>query len=254
MRSISASSKYSTRLCLLLLAIQCTAAFVLPFLSSNAPSSQEEVDRWIATPSKVIERDFHPKSPTADPDKSKKGRVLILTPLKDASSHLPHHFALLSNLSYPHHLIDLGFIIGDTVDNTRSVLDSELDKVETGEQDKVFNSCTIVLKTLGSGASQEVAARHGFAAQIDRRKKIAIVRNALLQKTLKPEHDWVYWRDVDVAESPNGILEDFTAHDKDILVPSKLILTHTYLTSRLLMISRCLVPSPSEGDYSRRRM
>jgi hypothetical protein len=225
MRSISVSSKYSTKLCLLLLVIQCTAAFVLPFFSSNAPSSQEEVDRWIATPSRVIERDFHLKSPTADPtDKSKKKRVLILTPLKDASSHLPHHFALLSNLSYPHHLIDLGFIIGDTVDNTRSLLDSELDKVETGEQDKVFNSCTIVLKTLESVASQEVAARHGFAAQVDRRKKIAIVRNALLQKTLKPEHDWVYWRDVDVAESPNGILEDFIAHDKDVLVPSKSIL------------------------------
>jgi len=225
MHSVLLASKFGTKLCLLLLVFQCTAAFVLPFFSSNAPSSQEEVDRWIATFSEVINRDFHPRSPKADPtDKPKKERVLILTPLKDASSHLPHHFALLSNLSYPHHLIDLGFIIGDTVDNTRSVLDSELDKVEMGEQDKVFNSCTIVLKTLGSVASQEVAARHGFAAQVDRRKKIAIVRNALLQKTLKPEHDWVYWRDVDVAESPNRILEDFIAHDKDVLVPSKSIL------------------------------
>jgi len=222
MRSISVSTRFSTKLCFLLLVFQCTAAFVLPFFSSNAPSSQEEIDRWIATSSEVITRDFHPRSPKADPtNKAKKDRVLILTPLKDASLHLPHHFALLTNLSYPHHLIDLGFIIGDTVDNTRSVLDSELDKIENSEQDRGFNSCIIVQKDLGNVASQEVAARHGFAAQVDRRKKIAIVRNALLQKTLKPEHDWVYWRDVDVAESPNAILEDFIAHDKDVLVPSK---------------------------------
>jgi len=224
MRSLSVFTRYSTKLCLLLLVVHCTAAFVLPFFSSNALSSQQEVDRWIATSSEVIHRNFHPKSPQANPtDTTKRERILILTPLKDASSHLPHHFALLSNLSYPHHLIDLGFIIGDTVDDTRSVLDSELDKIENGELDKVFNGCTIVLKDLGKVASQEVAARHGFAAQVDRRKKIAIVRNALLQKTLKPEHDWVYWRDVDVAESPGGILEDFIAHDKDVLVPSKSI-------------------------------
>lgn len=228
MRSVSLSSRYSSKLCHLLLVIHCTAAFVLPFFSSNAPSSQEEVDRWIATPSTVIERNFHPKPPKAESiERSRHERVLILTPLKDASSHLPHHFALLSNLSYPHHLIDLGFIIGDTVDNTRAVLDSELDRIGNGEQDKAFNSCTIILKDLGNVASQEVAARHGFAAQVDRRKKIAIVRNALLQKTLKPEHDWVYWRDVDVAESPSGILEDFIAHDKDVLVPSISILPCT---------------------------
>lgn len=214
-------SKLNTILTSLSLLSNCTIAWVLPFSSSNAPSSLEEQDRWISTPSKVIQRNFHTSPSTANTnDNKKKGRVLILTPLKDASLHLPHHFALLSNLTYPHHLIDLGFIIGDTADDTRSILDAELDNIESGSQDKIFESCTIVLKDLGNAASQEVTARHGFAAQVDRRKKIAIVRNALLQKTLKPEHDWVYWRDVDIAESPNGILEDFIAHEKDVLVPS----------------------------------
>jgi len=207
-------------LCLLL---RCTTGWVLPFFASDTPSSLEEQDRWLSTPSEVIHRNFLPTPSPPAIDKGKEARILILTPLKDASLHLRHHFALLSNLTYPHHLIDLGFIIGDTVDDTRSILDAEIVKVESGKQDKIFNSCTIVLKDLGNMASQEVAARHGFAAQIDRRKKIAIVRNTLLQKTLGPEHEWVYWRDVDVAESPNQILEDFIAHDKDVLVPSKLI-------------------------------
>lgn len=46
-------------------------------------------------------------------------------------------------------------------------------------------------------------------------------RNYLLSAALKPEHSWVYWRDVDITESPKEILEDFIAHDKDVIVPSK---------------------------------
>lgn len=221
----NSSSNLSTKLCLLLLLSECTAAWALPFFSTNAPSSLDEQDRWLSTPSEVIHRSFRPTPPAPNSDnRAQRDRVLILTPLKDASFHLPHHFALLSNLTYPHHLIDLGFIIGDTVDDTRAVLDAELDKIESGKQDKAFNSCTTVLQNLGDVASQEVAARHGFAAQVDRRKKIAIVRNTLLQKTLKSTHDWVYWRDVDIAESPDGMLEDLIAHDKDVLVPSKFTL------------------------------
>lgn len=45
-------------------------------------------------------------------------------------------------------------------------------------------------------------------------------RNYLLYTALKPDHSWVYWRDVDIKESPKKIIEDFIAHDKDILVPS----------------------------------
>lgn len=221
----NSSSNLSTKLCLLLLLSECTAAWALPFFSTNAPSSLDEQDRWLSIPSELIHRSFRPTPPAPNSDdRAQKDRVLILTPLKDASFHLPHHFALLSNLTYPHHLIDLGFIIGDTVDDTRAVLDAELDKIESGKQDKAFNSCTTILQNLGDVASQEVAARHGFAAQVDRRKKIAIVRNTLLQKTLKSTHDWVYWRDVDIAESPDGMLEDLIAHDKDVLVPSKFTL------------------------------
>ena len=200
------------------------AAWVLPFFSSEPLNSLEEEARWLNTPSEVLRRDFRPKPHNLDPDqKVKEDRVLILTPLKDASMHLAHHFTLLSNLTYPHHLIDLGFVVGDSTDNTRSVLDAQIAKVEDGKRGEAFNSCTIVLKDLGNARSQNVDVRHGFGAQVERRKELAIVRNTLLQKTLRPEHDWVYWRDVDIAESPRTILEDFIAHQKDVLVPSSLI-------------------------------
>lgn len=170
-----------------LILLQYVVAFTIPFLSTPHPSSLASEAYWLSTPSEVLYRDFHPKasSPSSDQN-SKQERVLLLTPLKDAASHLRHHFALLHNLTYPHHLIDLGFIIGDSTDNTRSLLDAELDKIESGPRDEAFNSATIVLKDLGNARSEEVSKRHGFGAQVERRKKLAIVRNTLLQKALKP--------------------------------------------------------------------
>ena len=209
-------------ICLLFCLLDLSAAFALPFFSSGSYNDQEEVDQWLASPNKATHRDFK-TTPATTPPKSQdiKDRVLVLTPLKDAASHIQHHFALLANLTYPHHLIDLGFIIGDTTDDTRAVLDAELDKSSKGQASSPFRSCTIVHKDLGDIRSQDVASRHGFQAQVKRRKKLAIVRNALLKETLKDEHRWVYWRDVDVAASPATILEDFIAHDKDVLTPSK---------------------------------
>jgi Anp1 len=29
------------------------------------------------------------------------------------------------------------------------------------------------------------------------------------------------WRDVDIVDSPKKIIEDFIAHDKDVIVPSR---------------------------------
>ena len=73
---------------------------------------------------------------------------------------------------------------------------------------------------VGSDVEMGVEERHGFAAQGPRRKAIGRARNYLLYSALKPDHSWVYWRDVDIVDCPEHILEDFVAHDKDILVPS----------------------------------
>ena len=147
-------------------------------------------------------------------------RVLILTPLRDAAPYLPKYFDLLSELTYPHHLIDLGFLVGDSTDDTLAVLSAELDRIQKTGETIPFNSVTIVEKNFGVSTSQSIEERHGFAAQAPRRKIMARARNYLLSSTLKPEHSWVYWRDSDIVDSPKKILEDFVAHDRDIIVPS----------------------------------
>ena len=147
-------------------------------------------------------------------------RVLILTPLRDASRFINKYFDLLSELTYPHELIDLAFLVGDSTDDTMAVLSAELDRVQKMSDSVAFNSAMIVQKDFGSVVNMDVNEKHGFAAQGPRRKAIARARNYLLTAALKPEHSWVYWRDVDIVDSPKKILEDFMAHDKDILVPS----------------------------------
>ena len=147
-------------------------------------------------------------------------RVLILTPLKDASRYLSKYFELIAELTYPHHLIDLAFLVSDSTDDTLAVLASELDRIQKRPDQIPFRSAVVVEKDFDFKLSQDVAERHSFAAQGPRRKAMGRARNYLLSAALKPEHSWVYWRDVDIVDSPKKILEDFIAHDKDILVPS----------------------------------
>ncbi|KAJ4294626.1 hypothetical protein N0V90_008317 [Kalmusia sp. IMI 367209] len=149
----------------------------------------------------------------------KRERVLILTPVREASKYLPQHFDLLSALTYPHELIDLAFLVGDSRDDTKAALAKELERVQ-GNPEIAFHSTLIVEKDFGVKQSQEVEDRHEFEIQGPRRKAMGRARNYLLATALKPEHSWVYWRDVDIHDSPPEIIEDFVLHDRDILVPN----------------------------------
>lgn len=152
---------------------------------------------------------------------SNRERVLILTPLRDAAFYLPKYFDLLSELTYPHDLIDLAFLVGDSTDETLAVLSAELNRIQSRTDSIPFNHVTIIEKDFGSVfGAMDVESRHGFAAQGPRRKAIGRARNYLLYAALRPEHSWVFWRDVDIVDSPKKIIEDFVAHDKDVLVPS----------------------------------
>ena len=79
----------------------------------------------------------------------------------------------------------------------------------------------VIQKDFGDSTGQTVEERHSFQAQGKRRSAIGRARNYLLYTALRPVHRWVYWRDVDIVENPESILEDFMDHDKDVLVPSR---------------------------------
>ena len=150
-----------------------------------------------------------------------RDRVLILTPLRDAASHLHQHLKLLSELSYPHQSIDLAFLVSDCKDDTFSVLKEQLESLQDELNPHRFRSAMVIQRNFGDKTDQSVEERHSFRAQAARRKAIGRARNYLLYSAIRPGHDWVYWRDVDIVENPSSIIEDFMKHDKDILVPSR---------------------------------
>lgn len=148
-------------------------------------------------------------------------RILLCVPLRDAEAHLHMFFSHLRNFTYPHHLIDLAFLVSDSKDHTLQVLIDNLESIQ-GDVDAAehFGEISIIEKDFGQKVNQDVESRHGFAAQASRRKLMAQARNWLLSASLRPYHSWVYWRDVDVETAPFTILEDLMRHNKDVIVPN----------------------------------
>jgi mannan polymerase II complex ANP1 subunit len=169
-------------------------------------------------------------------------RILLCAPLRDASPHLPMFFGHLKNLTYPHNLIDLAFLVGDSKDNTIELLSKLLNELQADpDPSKQFGEISIMEKDFGQKVNQDVESRHGFAAQAGRRKSMAQARNWLLSAALRPTHSWVYWRDVDVETAPFTILEDLMRHNKDVIVPST--------TARSYIGTRQLIDSQTSGDH-----
>lgn len=152
----------------------------------------------------------------------KEERILLCTPLRDAESHLHMFFSHLRNFTYPHHLIDLAFLVSDSKDRTEELL-SELLEQQQADSDPMqpYGEISVIHKDFGQKVNQDVESRHGFAAQAGRRKLMAQARNWLLSAALRPYHSWVFWRDADVETCPYTVLEDLMRHNKDVIVPSK---------------------------------
>jgi mannan polymerase II complex ANP1 subunit len=169
-------------------------------------------------------------------------RILICAPLRDAAPHLHMFFGHLNNLTYPHNLIDLAFLVGDSKDNTIALLTENLEKLQANPDPKMtFGEISVMEKDFGQKVNQDVESRHGFAAQASRRKSMAQARNWLLSAALRPTHSWVYWRDVDVETAPFTILEDLMRHNKDVIVPS--MVSQVDCCIQQLTSFRCLAPT-----------
>ncbi|ROW05563.1 hypothetical protein VSDG_00300 [Cytospora chrysosperma] len=148
-------------------------------------------------------------------------RILLCVPLREAEAHLPMFFSHLHNFTYPHHLIDLAFLVSDSTDRTLDVLIEGLESLQASEDVGMpYGEVSIIEKDFGQKVNQDAESRHGFAAQASRRKLMAQARNWLLTAALRPYHSWVYWRDVDVETAPFTILEDLMRHNKDVIVPN----------------------------------
>jgi mannan polymerase II complex ANP1 subunit len=132
-------------------------------------------------------------------------RVLICVPLRDAAPILSLFFSHMRNLTYPHHLMDLAFLVSDSTDQTLQTLLHHLSILQ--QSPYRFNHALVFEKDFGQGVGQGFSDRHGFEAQGPRRKVMARARNWLLSSGLTAGYNWVYWRDADVETAPATIIE-----------------------------------------------
>jgi hypothetical protein len=139
-------------------------------------------------------------------------KVLVLTPVKDATSYLDRYFELLAQLDYPPPLLSLGLLEGDSRDRTYECLAALLPTLR-----ERYARVTLWKKDYGFHMP-EGAARWAPAFQIPRRKILARARNQLLFRALTDEA-WVLWLDVDVTGYPSDLLRALIATGRDIVHP-----------------------------------
>jgi peptide chain release factor subunit 1 len=138
--------------------------------------------------------------------------VLVLTPVKDAASHLETYVAGLERLSYPRQSLSLGMLEGDSVDGTFARLEEMRERLE-----RRFMRVSFWKRDFGFRLPPGVP-RWSSAYQLHRRSILARSRNNLLMRTLRDE-EWVLWIDVDVVEYPPDMIEALLAIDVDVVHP-----------------------------------
>jgi mannan polymerase complexes MNN9 subunit len=147
--------------------------------------------------------------------------VLILTPL---ARFYQEYWDNLLELSYPHELITLAFIIPKSREGNAATaaLQEQITKTQkSGPENKRFASIIIERQDFDPPlASQSETERHKMENQKARRAAMSRARNSLLFTTLGPSTSWVLWLDSDIVETPPTLIQDLAAHDKPIIVPN----------------------------------
>lgn len=140
------------------------------------------------------------------------GRLLILTPVKDAARHLDRYWRNLRSLTYPAQSISVGLLESDSQDDTFERLQATV-----GEHSGHFARVDVWKKDFGFRLPSSTP-RWSFPWQLQRRRVLARSRNHLLFQALA-DHDWVLWLDVDVIEYPADLVQRLIATGRDIVHP-----------------------------------
>jgi len=143
----------------------------------------------------------------------RKNNILILTPVKDAAEDLETYFENLTKLTYPHQLISIGLLEGDSRDCTFSMLQEKLPELQ-----RQFRKAGVWKKDFDFQIPENTP-RWAGKIQVQRRTVLAKSRNHLMFHALADE-DWVLWLDVDVVAYPPDIIEQLLATGKEIVHPN----------------------------------
>jgi mannan polymerase II complex ANP1 subunit len=201
------SNRPSTLRYVLLVTILLAVYALTRFLPSRPPEKSDlEAESFLLGPDVPSVRYYDLTQATGSSRGWERNeRILVCVPLRDAALILPLFFSHMRNLTYPHDLMDLAFLVSDSKDDTLRTLLTHLNELQSSPLR--FNKAMVFEKDFGQGVGQGFSDRHGFEAQGPRRKVMARARNWLLTNALTPAYSWVYWRDADVETAPPTIIE-----------------------------------------------
>ena len=138
--------------------------------------------------------------------------IIILTPVKNATTCLESYIRGIRSLDYPHERISLGVLESDSTDETFGQFQAALAELE---QD--FASAKIWKKDFNFHIPIG-KNRWDRDIQQERRSILAKSRNHLLFRALE-EHDWVVWLDVDIIDYPPDSIQRMLATGQNIVQP-----------------------------------
>jgi glycosyltransferase involved in cell wall biosynthesis len=139
-------------------------------------------------------------------------KVLVLTPIKDASRYLPQYFERLASLTYSRDALSVALLESDSKDDTWEMANTLTERYKLQ-----FSSLETFKRDYGFSIPEHLP-RWSPAFQKIRRTILARARNQLLFRALK-DHDWVLWLDVDVIGFPFDLIEYLIGFDLNILHP-----------------------------------
>lgn len=141
---------------------------------------------------------------------TRREKVLVLTPVKDAVVHLPRYLELLGRLDHDPSRLSLGFLEGDSGDGTHGWLADRLPELRQRYRRVALLRHDYGFRPEGPRWASDVQRR--------RRELLARSRNRLLSGALGDE-DWVLWLDADLVDYPPDLLARLLATGRDIVVP-----------------------------------
>lgn len=180
-----------------------------PFVKADSGSERK--------PPPVVHYHLNNVTTTTESEQNEES-VLILTPL---ARFYQGYWDNLLQLTYPHSLIALGFIIPKTKEGhlATQALQNAIADTQNGPEDRRFASISILRQDFDPPiSSQDESERHKKENQRARRSAMARARNSILFTTIGPTTSWVLWLDSDIVETPPTLIQDMTSHDKPVLV------------------------------------
>jgi hypothetical protein len=140
------------------------------------------------------------------------GKVLILTPVKNAARMLDAYAGNLERLTFPREKLSLGMLESDSQDGSWDLINTFHSRFAAR-----CRRVTSIKRDFGFHMPSDTP-RWNPAFQLARRNVLARSRNQLLFRALADE-DWVLWLDVDVVHYPADLVERLLGVERDIVHP-----------------------------------